>query len=133
MVDTNNARFTVASTEKDSSFTFKTIITKPDDNKYHWIEDKELERILKISAPISYTIAIGCAGYLMGEIDTICQIIKKLPFSPDWSEMLHVIVISVAFGLGLATSIYSFLSKSEAKKTLKKVRCRESFEMTPVD
>lgn len=101
-----------------------TYFTKPDSIKYHWIEDKELEALMKVNAPISRIISIGCLGYVLGEITTIINLFDKSSF--DKSDIFSSAIIAVATAGFVITGIYSFISKTKIDEILEDIRSRKT-------
>jgi hypothetical protein len=111
-------------TTSDNDLSIPISFTKPDSIKYHWIEDKELEALMKVNAPISKIVAFGCLGYVIGEITTIAKLFEKSIC--DKSDIISLIILSTAFAGFVITGIYSFIGKSEIEKILEDIRSRKT-------
>jgi hypothetical protein len=104
-------------------FKIPTYVTLPDGNKYHWIEDKHLEVIMKISSPLSATISVACFGYILGAIKDICALKDVTVFT--FAQLISVGLFSAVAVTFIVTGIYALFSKSEAKTILEEIRARK--------
>lgn len=98
--------------------------TKPDSIKYHWIEDKELEALMKVNAPISKIICFSCLSYVFGEISTIIDLFTKDSFTVG--NVISSSFIGAALAGFIITGIYSFIGKSTIDQILEDIRSRKT-------
>lgn len=112
--------------------TINTSFTKPD-VLFHWIEDGDLEKIMKINSPKSALISTTCLGYLLGEARTIIDLVKKIA-SGDYlmingSDLIYYLLIALIFGTFIVTTINTFRGESEIEKILEKIRSRPAVSL----
>jgi len=127
------------SKEGDSTFqpakndlSIKTLITKPENIKFHWIQDTELEVFMKINSPISTMISLACCGYVLGELNTIYELYGKM--SSDSfviTDIISVFLIGLAVSGFVFTGIYALKGKTKVDKVLEVIRARKTIEIDP--
>ena len=99
------------------------MVNNPETKTLKTIQKENREKI-KVNAPISKMVAFGCLGYIIAEITTIAKLFEKSIF--DKSDIISLIILSIAFAGFVITGIYSFIGKSEIEKILEDIRSRKT-------
>ena len=99
------------------------MVNNPETKTLKTIQKENREKI-KVNAPISKMVAFGCLGYIIAEITTIAKLFEKSIF--DKSDIISLIILSIAFAGFVITGIYSFRGKSEIEKILEDIRSRKT-------
>lgn len=95
-----------------------------------WGKKPKSERRLnvKINSPVSFLIAVGCFGYVLGDFREILKLIStsldKKAFSMNGIDFIYFALLIIVFTIGSCTLIYSFLYKNDAKRILEEIRSR---------
>jgi uncharacterized membrane protein (DUF485 family) len=103
------------------------MVNNPETKTLKTIQKENREKI-KVNAPISKMVAFGCLGYIIAEITTIAKLFEKSIF--DKSDIISLIILSIAFAGFVITGIYSFRGKSEIEKILENIRSRPFVTVT---
>jgi uncharacterized membrane protein (DUF485 family) len=103
------------------------MINNPETKTFKTIQKENREKI-KVNAPISKMVAFGCLGYIIAEITTIAKLFEKSIF--DKSDIISLIILSIAFAGFVITGIYSFRGKSKIEKILENIRSRPFVTVT---
>ena len=103
------------------------MVNNPETKTLKTIQKENREKI-KVNAPISKMVAFGCLGYIIAEITTIAKLFEKSIF--DKSDIISLIILSIAFAGFVITGIYSFIGKSEIEKILENIRSRPFVTVT---
>ena len=103
------------------------MVNNPETKTLKTIQKENREKI-KVNAPISKMVAFGCLGYIIAEITTIAKLFEKSIF--DKSDIISLIILSIAFAGFVITGIYSFRGKSEIEKILENIRSRPFVKVT---
>jgi|DEB0MinimDraft_6_1074348.scaffolds.fasta_scaffold51532_1 uncharacterized membrane protein (DUF485 family) len=103
------------------------MVNNPETKTLNTIQKENREKI-KVNAPISKMVAFGCLGYIIAEITTIAKLFEKSIF--DKSDIISLIILSIAFAGFVITGIYSFRGKSEIEKILENIRSRPFVTVT---
>ena len=103
------------------------MVNNPETKTLKTIQKENREKI-KVNAHISKMVAFGCLGYIIAEITTIAKLFEKSIF--DKSDIISLIILSIAFAGFVITGIYSFRGKSEIEKILENIRSRPFVTVT---
>lgn len=103
------------------------MVNNPETKTLKTIQKENREKI-KVNAPMSKMVAFGCLGYIIAEITTIAKLFEKSIF--DKSDIISLIILSIAFAGFVITGIYSFRGKSEIEKILENIRSRPFVTVT---
>ena len=103
-------------------------------NKYHAIDDKELDSLMKFEKPIAVAAAGVFVGLFAGTLWPAFSAITKITSGAaglSVGDVIYIVICAGAFGAAVATSIMAIRGKSDVVKALEAVRKRSKLYLPP--
>ncbi|MEM7224213.1 MAG: hypothetical protein AAF495_14620 [Pseudomonadota bacterium] len=103
-------------------------------NKYHAIDDKELDYLMKFEKPISVAAAGVFAGIFAGTLWPAFSAFMTITSGSaglTTGGVIFIVVCACSFGAAVATSVMAFRGKSDVVKALEAVRKRSKLYLPP--
>ena len=103
-------------------------------NKYHAIDDKELDYLMKFEKPTSVLAAGLFGGVFLGTVYQAFTAFSKITggaASVGFGDVLYIVVCACAFGAAVATAVMALRGKSDVVKALEAVRKRSKLYLPP--
>lgn len=134
---------------QSQDFSVPIDISAPQPLKYHFIENRELEAMVKIYSPISLSIGTGLIGFSVTQIkivldfcnawyghfyicpnspmDTVCKNANSFIATMQATDPLLGLLGVVALIAGGFLTFYAILNKSELSKIIQEIKTRPSY------
>jgi len=107
-------------------------ITKPNNPRYHYIEDKELEAIVKdCLISIEKSLCIGSVGYIFGQLEKIYLFFTKNDLSTF--DKIIFLTVGIALATAIITGIQWYNGENKLDKILKEIRARKVINLTSIE
>ena len=103
-------------------------------NKYHAIDDKELDYLMKFEKPISVAAAGVFGGLFLGTLWPAFSAFMTITSGAaglSMGDVVFIVVCACSFGAAVATSVMAFRGKSDVVKALESVRKRSKLYLPP--
>lgn len=102
-------------------------------NKYHAIDDRELEYLMKFEKPLSLFVASIFAGLFFGTVYPALGAFARLSSSQGGSttDIVFLVICAVSFGVAIASSFVTLRSKTKISEAMEKIRQRSKLYLPP--
>ena len=129
---TQSQRQEIGTIEAGSLSAQSVSFVKP--NKYHAIDDKELDYLMKFEKPIAVAAAGVCTGLFLGTVYPAFSAFMKITGGAaglSVGDVVYIVLCAGAFGAAVATSVMAVRGKSDVVKALEAVRKRSKLYLPP--
>ncbi len=95
--------------------------------RYHAVEDKELDRFIKLERPVAFTVAALFSGIFFGTVYQALSAfltVENGAGAAGVDDLLYVVACAGSFGVAMVGAVISARGKSEVMKTLEAIRER---------
>lgn len=125
----NPAPFSISSLSANAVFQVGVEISKPNNLKYHQIEDKELEDIMNDSSvSIEKSCCVASIGYILGQAEKIYHFFTTPMI--EGVDIFLLFIIGAATATAITTGIIWWKKKSKLDKLLESIRARPTIILT---
>ena len=103
-------------------------------NKYHAIDDRELDYLMKFEKPIAVAAAGVFGGLFLGTLWPAFSGFMTITSGAaglSLGDVIYIVICACSFGAAVATSVMAIRGKSDVVKALEAVRKRSKLYLPP--